>query len=56
MSDSEIQKSIEQRAFEMYVQRGGLHGSDQHDWLQAEKEICSQQRTTKTSKRGSPRS
>ena len=56
MSDSEIQKSIEQRAFELYVQRGGLHGSDQHDWLQAEQEICTPLRTTKTSKRASAKS
>lgn len=30
---------IAQRAYELYLQRGGRHGSDWEDWLQAEREV-----------------
>jgi len=30
---------IERRAYEIYVSRGGVHGRDLEDWLQAEREV-----------------
>ncbi len=36
---TELQEQIRFRAFELYVQRGGDHGHDLDDWLQAEFEI-----------------
>jgi hypothetical protein len=30
---------IEKRAYEIYQARGGRHGADQEDWLQAEREV-----------------
>ena len=30
---------IRQRAFEIHIERGGIHGCDLDDWLQAEKEL-----------------
>ena len=30
---------IESRAYEIYLARGGEHGYDQDDWLQAEREF-----------------
>jgi len=33
---------IAQRAFEVYCARGGQHGRDLDDWLQAERELRSQ--------------
>ena len=30
---------IQQRAYEIYVNRGGTHGQDLEDWLQAEREL-----------------
>ena len=30
---------IRQRAFEIHVERGGIHGCDLDDWLQAEREL-----------------
>jgi Protein of unknown function (DUF2934) len=30
---------IRQRAFEIYIERGGIHGCDLDDWLQAEREF-----------------
>jgi hypothetical protein len=30
---------IARRAHELYEQRGGMHGKDLQDWLQAEREI-----------------
>ena len=32
-------KEIELRAHEIYVERGGTHGRDVEDWLQAEHEL-----------------
>jgi len=31
--------AIAHRAFEIYCERGGLHGHDLEDWLQAEDEL-----------------
>lgn len=39
----ELRKRIAQRAYEIHHQRGGQHGSDWEDWLQAEREILLQQ-------------
>jgi Protein of unknown function (DUF2934) len=30
---------IRQRAFEIYIERGGIHGCDLDDWLQTEREL-----------------
>ena len=32
-------KKIEHRAYELYLDRGGDHGHDCADWLQAEREL-----------------
>lgn len=32
-------EEISQRAYEIYLERGGAHGSDVEDWLQAEREL-----------------
>ena len=34
-----IEKQIQQRAYELYEQRGRTDGHDLEDWLQAEREI-----------------
>jgi HSP20 family molecular chaperone IbpA len=36
---NETNALIAERAFEIFQERGGGHGSDQQDWLQAEQEI-----------------
>ncbi len=33
---------IELRAYQIYVERGGAHGNDLEDWLQAEFELSEQ--------------
>jgi hypothetical protein len=33
------QEEIERRAHEIYLERGGIHGRDLDDWLQAEREL-----------------
>jgi hypothetical protein len=33
-------EDIERRAYEIYLQRGGMDGGDTEDWLIAEKELC----------------
>lgn len=38
-----IQKRIALRAYELYLQRGGVDGHSQDDWIQAEQEILSKQ-------------
>jgi hypothetical protein len=30
---------IRRRAFEIHIERGGIHGCDVDDWLQAEREL-----------------
>ena len=35
----DIQTVIRERAYELYLQRGGQHGSDTEDWLRAESEV-----------------
>ncbi len=32
-------EEIERRAYELYLARGEVHGYDQADWLQAEREL-----------------
>ena len=38
MNDT-TRKKIEQRAYELFVKRGGVHGYHMEDWLRAEREI-----------------
>ena len=33
------QEEIELRAYQIYFERGGAHGNDVDDWLQAEREL-----------------
>ena len=35
----ELRERIAQRAYDIHQKRGGQHGSDWEDWLQAEREI-----------------
>jgi Protein of unknown function (DUF2934) len=37
---------IRERAFEIHIERGGIHGCDLDDWLRAEREL--QERHTKS--------
>jgi hypothetical protein len=32
-------EEIRHRAYEIHLERGGIHGWDQDDWLQAEREL-----------------
>lgn len=35
----DLQDAIRERAYEIYEQRGGLHGADIEDWVRAESEV-----------------
>jgi hypothetical protein len=37
-----LEEKIRVRAYELYLQRRGQHGSPEQDWLQAAQEICGQ--------------
>ena len=39
LANPPVVEEIRQRAYEIYVGRGGTHGSDLDDWLQAEREL-----------------
>jgi hypothetical protein len=39
------EEEIRQRAFEIHIERGGIHGCDLEDWLQAERELQQQRKT-----------
>ena len=38
---------IRERAFEIHIERGGIHGCDLDDWLQAERELQERYNTSK---------
>lgn len=35
----EILAKIQKRAYELFLKRGGCHGSDWNDWFEAERQI-----------------
>lgn len=37
-----LEEKIRARAYELYLQRHGQHGSPEQDWLRAVEEICGQ--------------
>jgi hypothetical protein len=39
-------EEIRKRAFEIHMERGGIHGCDLDDWLQAERELLEKYRTS----------
>jgi len=38
-------EEIRQRAYEIHLERGGAHGWDQDDWLQAERDLTRRYQT-----------
>ena len=38
-----VQKRIARRAYELYLERGGINGHEVEDWLQAEREILEEE-------------
>jgi len=39
LAHATVVESVARRAYELYLSRGGAHGHDQDDWLQAEYEL-----------------
>ncbi|MCK5706495.1 MAG: DUF2934 domain-containing protein [Candidatus Aureabacteria bacterium] len=39
LTQGQLAKLIEERAYELYCERGCSHGDNQHDWYIAEKEV-----------------
>ena len=39
VSGAPIREEIELRAYQIYLERGGAHGQDVEDWVQAEREL-----------------
>ena len=37
--ESDLQTKIAKRAYELWVKRGGIHGSDWADWFEAERQV-----------------
>jgi len=44
-------EEIRERAYEIHIERGGIHGCDLDDWLQAERELLEKYRTSEEAKR-----
>ena len=42
MSSEPSEEDIRMRAYQRYLQRGGYHGMDFEDWLEAERELKTQ--------------
>lgn len=52
IKDGPTPEEIRQRAFEIHIERGGIHGCDLDDWVQAEREVQQKHRNNeKYSKR-----
>ncbi|HUI93494.1 MAG TPA: DUF2934 domain-containing protein [Chitinivibrionales bacterium] len=47
MADSIDRKKIEQRAYQIFEERGRTHGWDIDDWIRAEREIKSLEKNKK---------
>lgn len=43
--DQELYEEIAIRAHEIFEARGGVHGADVDDWLEAEKEVMGRQKS-----------
>ena len=41
-----VTEAIARRAYELFLERGGTHGHDIEDWLQAERELLDAARTS----------
>jgi hypothetical protein len=39
MATSTLSERVQKRAFEFFLERGGIHGNDQEDWFRAEREL-----------------
>jgi len=39
-----VDEKVAQRAYELYMSRGGEHGRDMDDWLRAEREVGSREK------------
>jgi hypothetical protein len=48
VDDRAVHEAISKRAFELYEKRGGRHGHDLEDWLEAERLILSQKKADTT--------
>ena len=40
-SSAELESEIRLRAYELFAHRGYVHGQDEQDWLEAEREVLS---------------
>jgi hypothetical protein len=49
MSNVNDRQKIEQRAYQIFEERGKTNGSDFDDWLRAEREIMNQEKSNKAS-------
>ena len=56
MASTTVEESVKQRAYELYLKRGGEHGNDQEDWFRAEKEVRNAKGSSNKSKRSDGRS
>ena len=43
-----LEEEIRQRAYELYLERGGVPGNEQEDWITAEREIRSRYQTAQS--------
>jgi len=56
MHDDQHEKSVRERAYALYLARGGKGGSAKEDWLRAEQELADTVRTAKPTFAGPPKS
>lgn len=49
--NSPLMEDIARRAYEIYMNRGGTHGRDMDDWLQAERQVLEELKSNRASLR-----
>ena len=52
---SPLTEDIERRAYELYLGRGGTHGCDMDDWLQAERQVLEELKIKESQLASGPR-
>lgn len=51
MASINFEESVQKRAFELFIERGGVNGNDQEDWFKAENELRNKTPKAKTENR-----
>ncbi|MBN1307867.1 MAG: DUF2934 domain-containing protein [Chitinispirillaceae bacterium] len=55
MTTMTFEENVKERAFELFLERGGIHGNDQEDWFRAETELRNKNNAVKPASKSNGR-